>query len=693
MADDKTYKILIETTFKGDGTKQASESVKQLGVDSQKSAQGTKDISKSLTDVGRTKDSITKVGVELAAIGAVMSGAILKGAKDYVSAVGMGSAVSRSWQASTLQLQDAYTKIGGVFATTLLPLLQEAANLADKIANFFQKNPELAKLVVGAAGAATVVGGTALAVVQGAKTITAIQTIGAALGATGSSALFGAAAKGAATVAVDATAPEGAAVAGASGAGAAMAGVIVGGVLLGLAGNQALSQTKLGQEEGVQPTNKILTVVAYELGTLVQKLGGPNSLALSWASNVGGATGALAKPAAAAPASDMNTGNGFISTQLLQETLQYQISETRAEQDFHRQQFTATRDFNIQLQYAQDDYQLQVYRSTRDFYLQQEYSAQDYYIQASHAQRDYNISVSRSDQDYQISRTRAAEDHNFDMQQIMLSGDFLQAYYSERQYNLTTARADQDFNLQKSRAAQDFAKTQSDSEQQFQISNARQQQQFQIQEADAAQNFQIQQKRSQDQFDIQMSDMDYNYKLQRQRAATDFQNEILPELDQEKDYRLAIEQELDNSFIQMLNQVSANQNAAATTAASQKNLNSGTDIGGVVISAMGAFLSSNPLVGTALMTALFPGRAEGGYVNQGLYQLHSNEFVLNAGTTQAAESVAKGNLSQDKIVQMLSGANGGLTVNNNQSFSRGMSPDEKDEIRASTRKLLIDALS
>jgi hypothetical protein len=660
MPNEADLKILIESSYRDSGTKQAGEAVSKLGTQTQQVSKGAAQAASSLQSVGKTEDSINKVGIRLAAIGAVMSGAILKGAKDYVSAVGMGSSVSRSWQASTLQLQEAYTKIGGVFATVLLPVMQKAADLADKIASFFQKNPDLAKLAVGAAGAATVVGGTALAVVQGAKTITAIQTIGTALGIGGGVAggaataaaaggAFGATTAGAAAGGTAA----GTAVAGGAGLAATIAGTVLGGLALGLAGNQFLSQTKSGKDAGTASSDKVLTVVAYELGLVAQKLGAPGTTALSWASNVGGATGAIPKQAAAAPASDMNTGNGFISTQLLQQTLQYQIQVQRADQDFKRQQFTATRDFNIQQEYAQEDYQLQVSRSTRDFYIQQEYAAQDYYLQASIASRDYYISVARSEQDYNISRTRAAEDHNFDLQQIMLSGDALQYYYSQREYNLSQSRADQDYQLQKTRAAQDFAKSQGDAALQFQISQARSQQQFQIQEADAAQNFQIQQKRSQDQFDIQMSDMDYNFQLERTRRAEDFKNEILPELGDEASTRLAIEQQLNNSYIKMLNQISANQNAAAKA----------------------------------------PGKASGGYVSQGLYNLHSGEYVLDANTTQAAESVAKGNLTQDKIAQMLTGGGGGLVVNNNQTFARGMSADEKNDIRSDTRKLLIDAIS
>ena len=661
MPNEADLKILIESSYRDSGTKQAGEAVSKLGTQTQQVSKGAAQAASSLQSVGKTEDSINKVGIRLAAIGAVMSGAILKGAKDYVSAVGMGSSVSRSWQASTLQLQEAYTKIGGVFATVLLPVMQKAADLADKIANFFQKNPDLAKLAVGAAGAATVVGGTALAVVQGAKTITAIQTIGTATalgigggvagGAATAAAAGGAFGETTAGAAAGGTA-AGTAAAGGAGLAATIAGTVLGGLALGLAGNQFLSQTKSGKDADTASSDKVLTVVAYELGLVAQKLGAPGTTALSWASNVGGATGAIPKQAAA-PASDMNTGNGFISTQLLQQTLQYQIQVQRADQDFKRQQFTATRDFNIQQEYAQEDYQLQVSRSTRDFYIQQEYAAQDYYLQASIASRDYYISVARSEQDYNISRTRAAEDHNFDLQQIMLSGDALQYYYSQREYNLSQSRADQDYQLQKTRAAQDFAKSQGDAALQFQISQARSQQQFQIQEADAAQNFQIQQKRSQDQFNIQMSDMDYNFQLERTRRAEDFKNEILPELGDEASTRLAIEQQLNNSYIEMLNQISANQNAAAAA----------------------------------------PGKASGGYVSQGLYNLHSGEYVLDANTTQAAESVAKGNLTQDKIAQMLTGGGGGLVVNNNQTFARGMSADEKNDIRSDTRKLLIDAIS
>ena len=683
MADDKEYRILIDSTFKDEGTKQASSSIKNLKGDTESAAKGTKAVSQSLADVGKTSAAINTVSVRLAAIGAVMSGAIIKGAKDYVAAVGMGTATSRAWEASTLSLRESYQKIGGVLATAVLPILQQAANLAEKLAAFFEKHPDLAKAAIAVAGVGTVLGGGAIAAVQAAKTVTAIQTIGTALGLGGGAIAAGAAAKtllpvagqvaanateagvvtagatatgtaaggvSASTAAAGTTAGEAAGAAGAGGLGtaAALTGTIVGGVLVGLAGNDALSKTKVGQQMGTQSTDKVLTVAAYEMGQLVEALGGKKGLALSWAGNVGGATGAVPKTPTATGASQDPFAS--MSDQLITETSNFAKTSIRAEQDYSRQRLVSQRDYNIQQQYAQADYQLQVQRSTRDFYMQQEFAAEDYYRQAAIASRDFYISAQRSEEDYNLSRARAAEDHNFDLQQIGLSGDALQYYYSQRQYNLTQKRAAEDYELQKKRAAEDFTKSQGDAAAQFAISQARSAAEFAIQEGDAAQNFAIQQKRTADQFAIQLSDMDYNYQKEKTRRQEDFDEEIMPELIGELATREAMEQKY-AAYLQ-------------------------------------AVYASIPTAPAA------PGKASGGYVNQGLYQLHSGEFVMTAQSTQAAESAAKGYLTQDKIMSMLSGGGGsGMVYNDNRQFARGLTSDEINDIRQDTRKILIDALA
>lgn len=48
-----------------------------------------------------------------------------------------------------------------------------------------------------------------------------------------------------------------------------------------------------------------------------------------------------------------------------------------------------------------------------------------------------------------------------------------------------------------------------------------------------------------------------------------------------------------------------------------------------------------------------PHRQSGGYVDEGLYALHAGEFVLSAPTTQLAERLAGGSLTQDRITQTM----------------------------------------
>lgn len=78
-----------------------------------------------------------------------------------------------------------------------------------------------------------------------------------------------------------------------------------------------------------------------------------------------------------------------------------------------------------------------------------------------------------------------------------------------------------------------------------------------------------------------------------------------------------------------------------------------------------------------------PGRASGGYVGRGLYEMGElgNEFVLNATTTRALES-GMGSLSQSSILQLLGQARGNVNYNPQYTFN------DRDDSR-----VIVDTIS
>jgi hypothetical protein len=547
-------------------------------------------------------------------------------------------------------------------------------------------------------GGASAVSGTAGATQAAAIQTTAAETFAGtvtAAGETFAATVAGGGATGAGEEAAGGAAGVAGGAAGGAAAGGAAAGATalgigasaLGGVALGGVAYNAIAKSKTGQALGLNPNELaqmgVIIASAFSKTAAVQ-LGQTFGLYKSGTTSTTGT-------------SDLPSTNpkDWTDTQLIQyhqfleqqmdDQQAYQVQTSRATRDFNIQQqyqqedyqktvFRATRDFNLQQEYQQQDYQVQVMRSTRDFQIQQGIQLQQYQLQQSISTRDFYISQQRAQEDFQLQQSRAEQDYNFSVKMAMMQGDSLGIYMAQYQYNLQKSRAQQDFDIQQQRAKQDFdlqmqdAATQfnitranqekqfqiqeDDAAYDFQLSRKREEQQFQIQEQDAAQDFEIQRKRAEQQFQIQMSDNEYNYQLEERQRRQSFVDQIIPELIDEGNTRLKLQQQFGTAFTQEMAQM--------YEAASK----------GEIIS--------------------YPSRQAGGYAQGTMpHLLHQGEFVMNADTTAAAERAAQGHvLNQQNIMEMLgAAAHPGMTNN----FYRGMSADERFAFERDTQKMLKDA--
>lgn len=662
MSDEAKLQILIGTKLDSAGAKAAAEGVKSIGKEAKGSSSDIQQTARTIGALEKSTESLKKSVFAIGSIGTIIGGGILKATTSYVSAANMATSTSREWQAATYQIEQSYLRLGKVGSEQVLPWLKTAADLADKAAGWAEKNPEIVK--VGAA--AGVIGMGAGAAATG---VTLLQKIGNLLG-------IGGAAAGAATAA-GAAGTTGGAAAGTAVAGAA-SGVTAGGILAtvlgglgtGLLGNELLANTEGGKAAGVQKTNVIATVVAKGMGDFFGKIFGDPDLGLKWAAGVGEATGAIQKGSgkwlreeketSAQGSEQAGSGSNFISTSMLSSMRQMDIQERYAREDYQRTIFKSDRDFNRQRAYEQQDYDRQRMRGLRDFNISQQYTEQMFYRQRAIAQRDFQISLQRNDYDYQLSRKRSEEDYQFSLKQIMLSGDALQYYYTKRSHDIEKRRAEEDYQLQKSRSMEDFNRQQNDSMQQFMIERAQRMREFQIRREDEELDFQIRRKRSLEQYEIQLKDMEYEYQRARQRRWEAFKESILPEIQTEADYRALMQRTLTRTMINQFNSLMGEFTEGWT------NISTGSDSG--------------------------RSYANGGYTGSGgLSIVHPGEFVMTATTTKAAESAARGTLTQEKIIQMFSGSGEGLVYNDNRQFSRGLTAAEKQALRQETRQIVVDA--
>jgi hypothetical protein len=300
--------------------------------------------------------------------------------------------------------------------------------------------------------------------------------------------------------------------------------------------------------------------------------------------------------------------------------------------------------------------------------MQMQYSESEFYRQRAISQRDFNISVARNEYDYQLSRKRATEDHNFSLKQIMLSGDALAYYYSQRQFEIDKRRAEEDYQLQKKRASEDFDRQQGDALAQFNISRAFQKKMFEISRADQLIDFNIQRKRAAEQFQIQRQDAEYQYSEMARLRQQGWTLELL-----------------------------ATKNTATQIAwyrhrQGQNEINTMKAIDDFALASYNYVRTIFGQMGGSGWSGMpgVPSYDTGGYTKGGLANTHNGEFVMNADTTKAAEKLGKTNrLTQESIVSAMTG--GGMNYVDNRTFSRGLTADEKQDLRQELRQMVMEA--
>jgi hypothetical protein len=714
--EKKTFEIDISTKFQDDGSKKASSSLVDLANKEKQRGQVSQAVGQISNDKLKEYSALaTKVGLASAA-GLVsvkgMQNVFLSTAQGATATSQQWLKTTDQVQQSMYKVGKTITQEMLPGYKTLANITSSVANFAEKHPGLVQAGTyALGGAAVFAAGVKAITfgkgivsdvqgilgGASAVSSTAGATQAAAIQTTAAE---TFAGTVTAAGETFAATVsAAGATAGGAEAAGGAISTGEEVAGGVAGGAALAggtaaggaIAGGAAISATGIGAL--LLAGAAIIGGVIYEASqkntpipnTGTTPSGRPNTPKAGTTTVGATATTALAST----NPKDLTDNQLMQYHQFLEQQMDdqqaYQVQTSRATRDFNIQQqyqqedyqktvFRATRDFNLQQEYQQQDYQVQVMRSTRDFQIQQGIQLQQYQLQQSISTRDFYISQQRAQEDFQLQQSRAEQDYNFSVKMAMMQGDSLGIYMAQYQYNLQKSRAQQDFDIQQRRSKQDFdlqmqdAATQfnitrenqekqfqiqeDDAAYDFQLSRKREEQQFQIQEQDAAQDFEIQRKRAEQQFQIQMSDNEYNYQLEERQRRQSFVDQIIPELIDEGNTRLKLQQQFGTAFTQEMAQM--------YEAASK----------GEIIS--------------------YPSRQAGGYAQGTMpHLLHQGEFVMNADTTAAAERAAQGHvLNQQNIMEMLgAAAHPGMTNN----FYRGMSADERFAFERDTEKMLKDA--
>lgn len=709
MAEDKQLKILIETILDERALKQAEEGLKNVkkhgeGIGSSISSGGR--AMNGMVDSTQRMISATK---QLAMLTAMVSGPLLIASKSYVQAAKDSENASRGMLEVQYKLEQAKIRVGRVVTEQTLPWMEKLAEFAEKGASWAEGHP---KEVGGAVGIGSMLGVTTT--ILGAASM--LKSMMNNLGLGGGGGLARGSGKAVSGGLSTVTAGAEALLPGlgtATGVGIplmAMAGILRFGMKFVTSDEMmakwptflkklnvayksqypeftkqdwstfkdkdytALDIAALSyQQNGEGQKDKELPRVIKNLISSLDRLtANTTGLAVS-----GGVTTGLSGIHAGGFASGEPSKPEFIPEQRVLQLYNFQKQMERAEIDHNRQLFTMNRDFNLQMEFAEADFNRQRGYAFRDFAINFNFAEKMFYLQRALAQRDFNISVERAEYDYIKSRRRANEDHNFALKQIMLSGDALQYYYSQRQFNIDKARAEEDYQIQKARAKEDFTRQQKDSLMFFDLERAQQVKQFQISMADQQREFEIQRDRRRLFFNIQLSDIDWQYQKMRERARKDFIDSYMAELIQQAEVKLWFEQQMTGRTLELYEYM-LNQARLAKM---------------IYLAQQASWERPNPYTGNGAEGGYTTEFANGGYVTQRQYTAHYGEFMLNPQTTLALEQAAKGTLTQEKVVSMLTSGGQNLIYNDSRSFSRGVSVEERQIIRQELMQLVKDAFN
>lgn len=130
-------------------------------------------------------EKVQQVGSRIAFVGAAIVAPFTLAVKKYVDTVGEGEETSKRILELSERWKDSQVRIGRVTAEILLPTLEKALDVVDKITAFAEANPEFVKSAVGIGASLVVLGGIVSTTAQIVSTIATVKGLLAGVGLAG----------------------------------------------------------------------------------------------------------------------------------------------------------------------------------------------------------------------------------------------------------------------------------------------------------------------------------------------------------------------------------------------------------------------------------------------------------------------------------------------------------------------------
>lgn len=600
----------------------------------------------------------------LAGMGAIITGSILQSINAYVQNAGKAEVASKRWLTATEGIAASNQRIGRVATQAVLPILEKAADVAEKAAAFAERNPEVISGALKIGAAMTALGAVGIAVSKGIRLYTDMAELSAHLIAARLQKQAADQQLAAAGIQVKAI-------------GARVAGVglaVTGGVAAGFLGHEALAQTEFGQSMGMQAgtAGKAVSLLAYGLGSLVGKGNEAFQAVARWTGQLQQATNTAQQHI---QSSQMAGNTGDIIMQMAAERA---AATTRARDlmkaaqnvvDIEKQMAAERR--AIQESYNQDSLQAEreAARNRQLEALQASWAAVDAERQAAQErlqiQQQYQQAVAQAQAAFAQAQAQAAQSYARTMEDIERNYQQqianIQRQYEEDEFEATLnrdasalyrARRQRDQNIEQ--AQQNRTEQQRQAEQNYQdaLNAAQQAYQESLAQAEQAQAASLAQ--------LEQSIQD---ELAAQALA---------------DERERQEQALQESWLLADRQQYLQQQYTQVVAAYSAELQAAQNYYSNLAQMQESYQATYTSIGGTIQAY-----ANGGYTVGGMALLHPGEFVLNPRTTRVMENALGVRLTQQNVQNSVS--LGGVNVN-------GMGLGAREVARIAARQVEIKLL-
>jgi hypothetical protein len=621
-------------------------------------------------------------------------------------AAASGSGVGAAWANNTKRIEDSYVRIGAVMARTLLPMLEQAAKLAESVAKFAEAHPGLVNAVVGLGGLSLAVGKLLSLAASAGMIGSALVTMGALKpAATAGSLVLGDMFGGAAGQGIGAAITT--KLLGSSPAIGATLGNAIGMaflkyVILPLgAAVMAWEIWKFG-EKAVQrakgvPESEIKTSEPSDLKRNAQyaiAAGAFNLYAIieGWKSFNGETPKTrqeLAKLALsiAGLGDAAAAGNGVLSKEAVDAYAQYDKQRVEMEQQYEEQRtqivadngaarveleskYESDRnklieDYNKQASQAYSQYQKSLKSLAADFARGNSEATVQYQQDLAKLTVDFHQSQVDAQKDHQKRLRKLAQEHADNVEHLTNTRDALGLAQENRDYKRKVAEENAEFRADSAKRKAEYKKQVAELQQKYAQDEAKRLEEYNRQKAELTANYQEQAAITAAALTAALADLDKKHKEEEKKLA-ETEKKQLSEMEsahnkQEKELRKSLNDQLNTLGIWTGNMktmydayyrdMETKLRDWITTMENQVPSSSGT-----------------------------PGMASGGYASGRTYRLHNGEFVMNPSTTAMAEKLTSGRLTQGGIIGALSRA-GNIVVNQMLRFSGELGASDKRQIQ------------